>query len=266
MGVIQAASFLAPNMFFFFEAVSKAIQDALGQLVLLEQSPCLPLEDPRLLDDHFDLAFLCGLPFIQHEQTTPGQFRALFAPVMEGARYQNQPIYFSDVIVASDSGINTPDDLGGVFCYNDLGSNSGYNAMRYWLLQEGHTGGFFSRVIPSGAHQTSIQWIVERKADCAAIDSTVLEQALRHQPDLAYAVRPIIPLGPMPIPPLAISNRLSDAQVSAIRGALLKPSAALAEAMKWARIRRYEEVAPAHYLPLLAMVEAAQEAGFEDLD
>lgn len=259
---MRAISYLSPNLFFFYESVTQAIGRALGHKFPLYPSPCAPLEDSALLDDQLDLAFICGLPFIQNYQAAPDQFSTLFAPVMQGTRYKNKPIYFSDVIATTNSGIESADDLGGVFCYNDTGSNSGYNAMRYWLLQAGHTNGFFSHVITSGSHQNSIQWVLSRKADTAAIDSHVLEQTFRQRPALTQAIQIVHSIGPMPTPPLALSNHLSGPQVAKIRQALLLPDATLSRAMKQAHVRRYVEVTPDYYLPLLEMVQAAQDSGF----
>jgi hypothetical protein len=41
----------------------------------LLQGKCDPLKDPFLLENELDLAFICGLPFIQHYQMFPEQLQ-----------------------------------------------------------------------------------------------------------------------------------------------------------------------------------------------
>ena len=47
--------------------------------------------------------------------------------------------------------------------------------MRHHLLALGETQGYFSRVVASGAHQRSIQMVLDGAIDASGIDSTVLE-------------------------------------------------------------------------------------------
>ncbi|HEY9813576.1 MAG TPA: PhnD/SsuA/transferrin family substrate-binding protein, partial [Candidatus Sericytochromatia bacterium] len=174
-------SYLAPNMFWFYKAVGAYLERVFDLETQIVQSFADPLSDPVLLDEQLEIAFICGLPFIRYHRVAPAQLEALVAPVMQANRYQNQPVYFADVIVNAGSNIKTFDDLAGkTLCYNDLGSNSGYNLLRYRLMQGEYSSSFFGKVIPSGFHQRSIQWVVNGLADCSAIDSTVLEEELRN--------------------------------------------------------------------------------------
>src|SRR5256885_6409233 len=207
MSQLQAYSYLAPNLFWFYEAISAAFSRALDRPFHLEASAFDPLEDPALLADAVDVAFMCGLPFTLRNQGQPGQFAVLGAPVPQLARYGDRAVYFADVIVRADSAVREFNDLAGKrLCYNNLGSNSGYNLLRGWMADNGITSGFFSEVVASGSHQKSIRWIIEGKADCSAIDSTVLEQEFRDFPDLATEVRTCLSIGPSPMPPVLAAN------------------------------------------------------------
>ena len=95
---LRAVSYLAPNWFAFYEAILAYLGRVLGVETQLHQGECDPLEDPLLLQDQLDLAFICGLPLIRYCQVVPDQLQVLVAPVMLSPRYQNRPIYFSDVI------------------------------------------------------------------------------------------------------------------------------------------------------------------------
>jgi phosphonate transport system substrate-binding protein len=67
---------------------------------------------------HF--AFLCGLPYVRLRREVSEPLEALAAPVLTGERYARRPVYFSDVIVASDTGADSLDDLrGSTWAYNE---------------------------------------------------------------------------------------------------------------------------------------------------
>jgi phosphonate transport system substrate-binding protein len=136
----------------------------------------------QLRDGSVDLAFLCGLPYIRLSKERPGTIRPLAAPVLDEPRYDDRPVYFSDVIVRRDS--------------------PGCLLVRYHLLQMGETEAFFSRVTFSGRHQESIRMVVAGEVEASAIDSHVLGVACLRNPDLARQIRVIAILGPSTIPPL----------------------------------------------------------------
>ncbi|HBE49456.1 MAG TPA: hypothetical protein DDW76_11810 [Cyanobacteria bacterium UBA11369] len=96
---LKLVSYLAPNWFWFYEAVAAYLGRFLKtetQIISGEGDPLLEL---MWLQDEFDLAFICGLPFIRYCQMVPNHLQAVVAPVMRSPRYQNRPIYFSDIIV-----------------------------------------------------------------------------------------------------------------------------------------------------------------------
>lgn len=228
---LKVVSYLAPNWFDFYQAVVAYLSRVLEINTQLHQGEYDPLEDPVLLQDQLDLAFICGLPLIRRWQVAP-LLKPLVAPVMIEARYQQRPIYFSDVIVNASSHLVKFEDLAGkTFCYNDLGSNSGYNLPRYRLIQNGYSN-FFGKTIQSGSHQNSIRWVVDGIADCAAIDSVVLEKQLRDFPSISSQIRILEALGPSPAPPLAVSLHLDKSLIEQIQFALLHADIELQGAME----------------------------------
>ena len=129
---LKIISYLSPNLFWFYEAVGEYLSRTFHIPVQVSQSWANPLTDLQHLD--LDIAFVCGLPLIQVCHIVPDRLQAIAAPVMRSERYQNRPIYFSDLIVNISSSITCFEQLAGKrFCFNDLGSNSGYNLMRYRL-------------------------------------------------------------------------------------------------------------------------------------
>lgn len=264
--VFRAVSYLAPNWFGCYEAISQSFSRALDTPIQLTQSALDALDDPAFRNNEVDIAFVCGLPYTRWHRVRPTQFTILGAPVMQAARYQDRPIYFADVIVKANSNLHEFGDLRGkTLCYNDSGSNSGYNILRAWMIDAGLTDGFFGNTIASGSHQRSIEWVLEGRADGSAIDSTVLEQTVRDRPELSSAIRVCRSVGPSPIPPILAATRLGSATIAQMQAALLNPDAPLAEAMARAAIRRFALMQPEAYDILGHLWDKAIAAGFDTI-
>jgi phosphonate transport system substrate-binding protein len=255
---LNAISYLSPNLFWFYEAVGDYLSRRFNIPVQVRQSWADPATD-LLQQTELDIAFVCGLPFIQVCHAVPNQLQAIAAPVMQAERYQNRPIYFSDVVVNAASPITQFEQLAGQrFCFNDPGSNSGYNLMRYWLMQAKYPIPFFGSVSQTGSHQQSMRWIVEQKADCAAIDSMVLEQEL-HQPDMNLRV--IHSLDCSPMPPIVGALRLGKF-LETCQQALLNPDAKLRSQMRQAGIRRFAAVQTSDYEVIAQMYEQGNDSEY----
>lgn len=176
----------------------------------------------RLLDEgEIDVCWICGLPYVwKADAKAPLEICAV--PVMRGERYANRPIYFSDVVVRSDSAYRSFVQLRGArWAYNESRSHSGYNVVRHHLATLGEFNGFFGRAVESGAHQASLRMILDGEIDASAVDSTVLEAELARNPDYAARLITIDTLGPSPMPPWIVRTDLSQELRSDIRNALL---------------------------------------------
>jgi phosphonate transport system substrate-binding protein len=261
---LNLVSYLVPDFLWFYAAVGKYLSRVLGIETQLSQGEFDSLEDPMLLEDQLDIAFICGLPFIRYSQINPGQLKAIAAPIMQASRYQNRPVYFADIIVNTQSNFwNLKDLAGKPFCYNDRGSNSGYHLLRHRLFQSGYPQGFFGNLIESGFHQRSMRLVASGIADCAAIDSVVLEQELLNFPELSSHLRVIESIGPRPMPPIVVAQHLGSDLIGLIQSALLTPDQDLQLAMKKARIQRYVSVATEDYAELGLMFEQLGKAGYD---
>lgn len=197
-----------------------------------------------------DLGWICGRPYTRLIDEKVAPIRLLVAPVMVGERYQDRPIYFSDVIVRSESPFHQFADLRGAsWAYNESGSQSGYHVTLYHLAQMGETGRFFGRVVGSGSHLRSIAMVLNGEIDGSAIDSTVLEWEMLRKSSLINQIRVIDTLGPSPIPPLIISTRLSGQIEGEIRNHLLAlhTHAEGRRILAMGRLARFEVVEDADY-------------------
>jgi phosphonate transport system substrate-binding protein len=272
---LKAISYLSPNLLWFYQEVIQAIARRCDCLIELIGATCDPLDDPLLEHDQVDIAFICGLPLIRHNRIAKQPLEILAVPVMQGDRYQQQPIYFADIVVRADSNFYELGDLAGSrFCYNDRGSNSGYNLIRYRILQYLKSQilppnyRFFQSSQASGSHQNSLQWIASGLADCAAIDSIVMAAELRQFPELAQSLR-VIESIPSPIPPITISsrlyNQLGGGFVKEMRQALLDPDISLQKAMELAEVSLYTTASINDYAEIGMFYDQAIAANFNIL-
>jgi phosphonate transport system substrate-binding protein len=211
MKLLKVTSIQAPNQDFICQMVTDYISTRLG--IPSEFTSDIPWPERESLLDAggIHIGWICGLPYVwKADQESPG-IELLVAPVMARPRYQNRPIYFSDVVVHRDSQFFTFADLRGArWAYNEPHSHSGYNITCYQLATLGETSGYFGAVIQAGAHQTALDMILERRIDGSAIDSTVLELELQLRPEIAEQLRIIATWGPSPIPPWVISKSVSQ--------------------------------------------------------
>ena len=235
------ANFLAPNMTSVYAAVAARVGQAVGRPAELIEGRNFD----QLRDGSVDLAFLCGLPYVRLSRERPGMLHPLAAPVLDEPRYEDRPVYFSDVIVRTDSPASSFGDLRGrSWAYNDPDSLSGCLLVRYHLLQMGETEAFFSSVIFSGRHQESIRRVVSGEVDASAIDSQVLGVACLRNPNLARQFRVIAVLGPSTIPPVIATGTVPQ-EIQALAGdaiCALGGDAAGRETLAAGLIRRYTPI------------------------
>jgi phosphonate transport system substrate-binding protein len=197
-----------------------------------------------------DVAWICGAPYVRRVDRADVGIELLVAPVWQGERYGDQPVYFSDVVVHGESRFHAFADLrGATWAYNEPGSFSGYEAMRYHLAVQGLAGDFFGKVVESGAHTQSLALILAGEVDVAAIDSTVLEAVLAQQPALASQLRIIDVIGPSPMPPWVASQQLASELRQAVRRVLtgMADDPVGAALLRAGNIARFAPVSDADY-------------------
>lgn len=211
-----------------------------------------------------EIAWICGSYYVDLMKFQPSQFRLLVAPVMQGKRYQNKPVYFSDIIVRTDSLFHSFSDLRNKsWAYNEPGSYSGPLITRYHLAQLGLTHDFFGGCIESGSHQTSLQKVLAGKIDATTIDSTVLEEELRLYPELGEKIRVIESIGPSPIPPWVLRTSLSPDLQTQLREIMLHmhEDEAGRQALAVGDIARFACVQDSDYDVIRSRIQIAEQSG-----
>jgi phosphonate transport system substrate-binding protein len=216
---------MAENTEFFCQRLAEYLHAKLG--IPTEYVSGIPWQErERLFDEgEIHILWLCGLPYVHKADLRESQMELLAVPVPAGARYQGRGIYFSDVIVRTESPFQRFGDLrGAVWAYNEPRSHSGYNVVRAYLFEQGETLGFFGRVVESGAHQVSLEMIVDGEIDGSAIDSTVLEWLLCRNASISERIRIIQTFGPSPIPPWVVGKGVPGDIRRRLRTLLLRMS------------------------------------------
>lgn len=263
-GALRFATYLAPNMYPIYQCVADFVGRQLRRPVELAVGESFA----AFARGEVDVGFICGLPYVALAHQSPSPVELLAAPVLQGERYRDLPIYFSDVIVRHESDYRAFADLRGcVWAYNDPDSHSGYNITRYTLVRLGETRGFFGQVVAAGFHQEALRMVADGRVDASAIDSQVLAIELRDHPELAARVRIISALGPATIQPVVAARHMSPALKDDIRAAICAicddPHARAT--LDRGFVARFEPIADAVYDDIRAMVAAAEAAGFMTL-
>jgi phosphonate transport system substrate-binding protein len=252
----------APNMDFLVSDLADYLSLKLSFPVVARLDISWQQRESLLEAGEIDLCWICGLPYVLKADRNPSRIKVLAAPVLRAARYQNAPIYFSDVVVRRDSSYQRLADLRGArWAYNEPGSHSGHNVVRYALAMLGERDGFFGQVIESGAHQISLQMILNGEIDGSAVDSSVLEQELHNDPSIASKIRIIDTFGPSPIPPWVTPLAL-DAEIRLrLLDCLLGMPADMhgREILARAGLSRFTAVQDKDYDPIREMTRAAKD-------
>lgn len=259
--LLRITSCMADNA----EATCRAITSYLGGKlgIATEFVDCIPWQErERQLDAGLiHVCWICGLPYVWKADAADSMVEACVAPVMAADRYAGAAVYYSDIVVRRDSRYRSFADLRGAsWAYNEPNSHSGFNIVRHHLATLAETGGYFSHAVESGAHQRSLNMIVNAEVDASAIDSTVLEAELACSPLLRDKIRVIETLGPSPMPPWVLHKSLAAELRARIRDTLLAMHTDPAGKMILAQwgIAYFAAVDDAAYDPIRRMAQQAE--------
>ena len=258
---IHFATFLSPIMYSTYAHIARYVGERVGYQTLLTVGQSFD----EFAENLVDVAFICGLPYVRISSQDPCLIELLVAPVLMGERYLHKPVYFSDVIVRSDSPYTSFDDLGGcVWAYNERVSHSGCNLVCYSLLERGKSPDYFGKTVKSGSHIRSLEMVLEGEADAAVIDSHLSDILRSRYEVLAGRLRVVDVLGPSSIPPVVVSRRLDNELKCRLREALITMhlDSCGAEELRKALIERFVAVEDEDYWNIREMLEKVERVEF----
>ena len=259
---LNLTSLQAPHADGFCRALSEYLAQALCRAVrFVDVEPWQARE--RLLDaGQIELAWICGLPYTRRREVADPGVGLLVAPVMALPRYEDRPIYFSDVVVRRESPWRAFSDLGGTrWAYNEPSSHSGYCLTCFELARMGLHSSFFASVVEAGSHEAALELLLEGRIDATGLDSTVLDAMIERRPELVEELRVIATWGPSAIPPWVVSTRVDEPTrlrlLEILSSMHLDPvgRAILADA----QTARFSPVEDADYDSIRAMARAAKD-------
>jgi len=260
---LRVVSFLAPKLLDFYTFLGERV----GQSLRCQVEVVAGTSYDEL--DSAEVAFVCGLPYVERTQRDDCPVEPIAAPVVMGTRYGGRPIYFSDVIVRRDSPCRSFADLRGrSWAYNERHSHSGYGITRFVLAQGGHAKGYFGRVVEAGWHERAVGLVAAGECDASAIDSHLLAVMFRDEPGLADQLRVIETMGPSTIQPVAVSRRLPRRVKAKIQRTFLSlaDDPAARRPLAAALVDRFVPVRDGDYDDLRRMSDVARSAGWHSLD
>jgi len=257
---IRATSCMAPNSQYIMRAVIDYLRQRTALKIQLVEDLPWPERLHQLKHGAIDLGWICGAQYSQDQQAEQ-RLQCLAAPVWRGAAYANEPIYHSVVVVRRDSAYQSFADLrGATWVYNEPNSFSGSLIVLDHLVQIGEGGNYFGQQIEAGSHQQAVEQIDGRKADVAAIDSTVWEQLCDDDPTVATNLRIITRLGPNPIPPWVTTINMPIERQQLIRRSLLTMATEEEGRRVLAQtpLRRFAAITPERYLHMHLVTHATK--------
>ena len=262
---VRFANFLSPLLQETYDAIAVHIGRALSLTVTSSVGQ-------ELVEFHLgqaDLGFLCGLQYVRLSEKANNPVELLVAPILSSERYQQRPIYYSDVIVRRESPYASFDDLRGcTWAYNEETSHSGYNLVEYNLLERKVHGHYFGKTMKSGSHLQSLRLVLAGEADATAIDSHILDVVLQRNRQLASQITIIDMFGPSSIPPIVIARRLPLQLKNDIQNVLTRmhQDAHLAQMLRSGGIERFIAVQDKQYDDIRHMVACVQSAEARNAD
>ena len=160
---------------------------------------------------------MCGYPLLKFCRN---QYRMLATPhyALPGCVGPRHRAFF---MVRADDPAERLDNLRGrVFGCNRLSSNSGMNLPRLALARIAGGRAFFSSVVVTGAHVTSLQYLADRTIDVCSIDSVTWGLFEKFSPVAAEQYRILDETVSSPCPPFVTSIDRTASEVAALGEAL----------------------------------------------
>lgn len=215
--------------------------------------------DNPFVDATADFGWICSTSYVDLATRGPDPTIQLagVAWVPDDPGSNGRPVYFGDLVVRADSGIESFDDLVGrrIGC-NDPVSLSGYHSLRFALQDRGLDESTFAELAFTGGHHHSLDQVISGEIDAAVTDSVVRTARARIDEDVA-SLRIIERLGPWPVQPLVARSSLDAEQIDTVRRLILHASERddVKAELEAAALSHFVEVGPDHYAAVSAAMQ-----------
>lgn len=191
-----------------------ALATGTGRSIELVQRRTYQEVTGMLLEGSVDAAWLCGYPFLQHEDN----LALLGVPIWRG-----EPLYQSYLIVRPDDPATSLSDLrGGTHAYSDPDSNSGWLVTASDVVRMGERPeGFFSRTLFAYGHRNVARSVAGGLTRSGSIDGYVWEALALVEPELTARTKVIGRSEKLGFPPFVTrKDHVGSKSVDLLRKAL----------------------------------------------
>ncbi|KAE8737663.1 hypothetical protein FOCC_FOCC016871 [Frankliniella occidentalis] len=187
----------------------------------------LPDREDPFTADSLDIAFVTPTAYVKLQDSKNPHVELLpVAAVFQHPRNKaGEPGYFSDIIIHVDyeKHVSKLLDLRGCnWAYSSEHSLSGSAAILKALKEQGENAAFFGNMIRSGSHLKSVQMVLSKQAEAAAVDANTLSYNKKYLQDKGKDIIVLESFGPLPPYPIVVNSRLSATMKEKITQALLK--------------------------------------------
>jgi phosphonate transport system substrate-binding protein len=191
-----------------------ALSLGLGRSIELVQRRTYQEVTGLLLEGSVNAAWLCGYPYLQHEEV----LALVGVPVWRG-----QQLYQSYLITAPDDPATGLSDLaGGIHAFSDPDSNSGWLVTASDLARMGtRPEGFFGRTIFTYGHRNVVRAVASGLTRSGSVDGYVWEVLAMVEPALAERTKVIARSEWLGFPPIvARKDRIAEPEIGEFSSSL----------------------------------------------
>jgi ABC-type phosphate/phosphonate transport system substrate-binding protein len=179
---------------------------------MVEHAASRPLAQLWQRDD-LGCVFMCGYPWSTwpRRESRP---RLLAVPLPRGERYDERPVYCTDIVVRHDAPFSNVEALRGArFAFTLESSQSGWQAPRAFFAEHAlRSGGrwFGETVGPLVTPRAVAEAVIEGRADAGPLDSYWHDLLQLHEPATAKRLRVVASTPMTPIPALVCAASTPD--------------------------------------------------------
>lgn len=185
----------------------------------VEHPPPKPISELWSRDD-LGMVQMCGWPFHRADP----QPSVIAAPIMDDDRTDDQPLYWSEMIVRNDNeALRIEDTFGGTIAWTIEDSHSGFNAPRHLLLPHFLSKGrnlYRKSVGPVVTPRGAIDAVLTGAADIAPVDGYFFKLIEKYEPQTLERIRSVGETEKAPIPLFVGAPSLDQSHLSDFRSAL----------------------------------------------
>ena len=119
---------------------------------------------------------------------------------------------------------------------------------------------FFSSVQETGSHRRSLSWVLQGRADGAAIDSHLMDHWRRTEPEIDHHTKVVKQLGPSPSQPVVARAELGAALIDDLRETVASVTAEDVPSLAEIGLERFVVAHSRDYNPVREMVALSRRA------